>query len=150
MARGQPVTLNCKAEGSPPPRIDWFKEGLPLSAAAGPQRFFLHGSSLYFVEVIQNRKEDDAGVYWCEASNEHGTARSRNASLQIAGGSRSRWLLRLPSRWLLRRSWVTALPSEWFRGVRLDILKVNHGIDLSADFRRPSVPSKVGLMSIWL
>ncbi|XP_037084617.1 roundabout homolog 2-like, partial [Pollicipes pollicipes] len=84
VVRGQPVTLNCKAEGDPSPRVSWFKDGRPLAAAAGPQRFFLHGSSLYFVEVTQNRKEDDAGTYWCEARNKHGTARSRNATLEVA------------------------------------------------------------------
>ena len=79
------MTLNCKAEGEPTPRITWFKGGRPLVSGEGPQRFFLHGSSLYFVEV---RKEDDAGVYWCEAANRHGVARSRNATLQIAGECR--------------------------------------------------------------
>ena len=83
VVRGQPVTLNCKAEGEPTPRVSWFKDGRPLVAGQGLQRFFLHGSSLYFVEV---RREEDAGVYWCEATNRHGAARSRNATLHIAGG----------------------------------------------------------------
>ncbi|XP_043196587.1 roundabout homolog 2-like [Amphibalanus amphitrite] len=82
VARGQPVTLNCKAEGRPPPQVHWFKDGQQLAEVAG--RFFLHGSSLYFMEVVQNRKEDDAGTYWCEATNAHGSARSRNATLDIA------------------------------------------------------------------
>ncbi|XP_043241090.1 roundabout homolog 2-like [Amphibalanus amphitrite] len=81
VVRGQPVTLHCKAEGEPTPIVSWFKDGRPLVPGEGPERFFLHGNTLYFVEV---RKEDDAGVYWCVAANRHGEARSRNATLQIA------------------------------------------------------------------
>ena len=36
-------------------------------------------------QVVHSRRESDAGVYWCEATNEKGTARSRNATLQVSG-----------------------------------------------------------------
>lgn len=35
-------------------------------------------------QVVHSRRESDAGTYWCEAHNELGTVRSRNATLQVA------------------------------------------------------------------
>lgn len=36
-------------------------------------------------QVVHSRRESDAGVYWCEARNQLGAVRSRNATLQVAG-----------------------------------------------------------------
>lgn len=45
---------------------------------------FLITSSVLF-QVVHSRRESDAGVYWCEARNQLGSVRSRNATLQVAG-----------------------------------------------------------------
>lgn len=85
--RNEPVTLSCKASGHPEPEIVWYKNGVPVKTAVDdPEsyRIVLPDGSLFFLRAMQGKKEQDAGIYWCVASNSFGVARSDNASLEIA------------------------------------------------------------------
>ena len=101
----EPVTLNCKAavgtnnrlgggfslgnnngnNGQRPQlAIEWFKEGklVETSSEGDPNahRILLPDGSLSFLGAVRGK---DVGVYWCVATNNYGSVRSRNATLQV-------------------------------------------------------------------
>ena len=49
----------------------------------GGRRSLLPDGSLHFLRVVRARKRTDVGIYQCVASNDHGTAYSKNVSLLI-------------------------------------------------------------------
>ncbi|XP_062969402.1 leucine-rich repeats and immunoglobulin-like domains protein 1 isoform X2 [Cynocephalus volans] len=70
---GETVALQCKATGSPPPRITWLKGDRPLSLTE--RHHFTPGNQLL---VVQNVVAEDAGRYTCEMSNALGTERAHS------------------------------------------------------------------------
>ena len=91
VARNEPVTLNCKAEGNPAPWITWYHNGqLVETANDNPilHRVLLPSGQLFFLRVVHNRNsKSDIGVYYCNATNPQTgvSVVSNNATLQIAG-----------------------------------------------------------------
>ena len=114
VARNEPVTLSCKANGTPRPTIEWYRNGqLVKMAPEDPvsHRILLPDGSLFFLKAMQSKKEQDGGTYWCVASNEIGVARSNNATLEIACKfSDFYWVVYLPSFVLCWREFSAAKP----------------------------------------
>ncbi|XP_026131143.1 leucine-rich repeats and immunoglobulin-like domains protein 1 [Carassius auratus] len=68
---GETVALQCKALGSPPPRITWLKGEEPLRPS--DRHYFTPGNQLL---VIGSTTFEDAGRYTCVMSNTLGTERA--------------------------------------------------------------------------
>ncbi|CAK6971319.1 hemicentin-1 [Scomber scombrus] len=66
---GFPTELECKATGSPLPAITWYKDGRPLTSAAGVT-ILKRGQVL----EIERAQLSDAGMYRCVAVNMAGVA----------------------------------------------------------------------------
>ncbi|XP_028680159.1 leucine-rich repeats and immunoglobulin-like domains protein 1 [Erpetoichthys calabaricus] len=73
VAVGDTVALQCKALGSPTPRITWLKEDEPLRVTE--RHHFTPGNQLL---VIRNAGPEDAGKYTCVMSNTLGTERAHS------------------------------------------------------------------------
>ncbi|XP_075450106.1 roundabout homolog 2 isoform X13 [Ascaphus truei] len=88
VSKGEPTTLNCKAEGRPTPTIEWYKDGERVETDKDDprsHRMLLPSGSLFFLRIVHGRRsKPDEGSYVCVARNYLGEAVSRNTSLEVA------------------------------------------------------------------
>ncbi|XP_058269717.1 roundabout homolog 2 isoform X11 [Hemibagrus wyckioides] len=88
VSKGEPATLNCKAEGRPTPTVEWYKDGERVETDkddSRSHRMLLPTGSLFFLKIVHGRRsKPDEGAYVCVARNYLGEAVSRNASLEVA------------------------------------------------------------------
>ncbi|XP_063291497.1 roundabout homolog 3 isoform X1 [Pelobates fuscus] len=88
VSKGEPATLNCKAEGRPTPIIEWYKDGERVETDKDDprsHRMLLPSGSLFFLRIVHGRRsKPDEGIYICVARNYLGESVSRNASLEVA------------------------------------------------------------------
>lgn len=75
---GQPVSLECVADGQPQPEVTWLKERRPVIEGAHI-RIFANGTL-----AITSTQRSDAGLYTCTAKNLVGRA-SHDMRLAIQG-----------------------------------------------------------------
>jgi len=70
---GSSERLVCRADGKSRPRVSWYRDGRTVHSEHVSQT---PNGSLYFSVV----ESGDAGLYWCVATNEQGSA---NASVHV-------------------------------------------------------------------
>lgn len=97
VSKGEPATLNCKADGRPTPSIEWYKDGERVETDRDDprsHRMLLPSGSLFFLRIVHGRRsKPDEGIYTCVARNYLGEAISRNASLEVASKALQYWTL---------------------------------------------------------
>ncbi|NWI15666.1 NCAM2 protein, partial [Crypturellus soui] len=75
--RGEAVTLFCRAIGSPPPEISWYRNGKLIEEN---EKYMLRGSNMEL--TVRNIKNVDAGPYMCSAKNKAGNDK-KHTFLQV-------------------------------------------------------------------
>ena len=102
VARNEPATLNCKADGDPAPTITWYRDGHAVTTADDnplSHRMLLPTGQLFFLRVVQTdadgppaARRSDVGRYYCKATDPvtGSSVVSRTASLSVAGQSTGR------------------------------------------------------------
>ncbi|XP_068206806.1 protein sax-3-like [Palaemon carinicauda] len=80
VTRNNPHTMKCSASSGS--KITWFHDGEKVIPSA--HLVLLEVGNLFFLRVSSGKRQNDAGTYWCVASNQYGSTRSNNATLTIA------------------------------------------------------------------
>ncbi|XP_071289767.1 neural cell adhesion molecule 2 isoform X2 [Agelaius tricolor] len=75
--RGESITLFCRATGSPPPEITWYRNGKLIEEN---DKYVLRGSNTQL--TIRDIKNIDAGPYICNAKNKAGNDKKQTV-LQV-------------------------------------------------------------------
>jgi len=92
--KNEPVTLNCRVQGSPPPsKITWEKDEEKIIADS--RRRIASNGALIITRVIHKRAKNntDVGEYQCFASSSMGRIASHKVHLDIAGKRQMKKLL---------------------------------------------------------
>lgn len=76
IASGHHFNLSCEAEGTPPPRISWFKDGSRITSISTE-----HGRRTSVMSFMPVRPENQ-GRYWCEAKSTEGWTQSPSVFLK--------------------------------------------------------------------
>ncbi|XP_011875580.1 PREDICTED: protein vein isoform X2 [Vollenhovia emeryi] len=79
------VKLVCRTRGSPPPRVHWLKDGVPLHPRRGLRIQHKRRRSKV---VISSAKPEDSGRYECVAESTSGHRASLTAQLLVAHDNR--------------------------------------------------------------
>ncbi|XP_076661937.1 membrane-bound neuregulin protein vein [Halictus rubicundus] len=79
------VKLVCRTKGSPPPRVHWLKDGIPLHPRRGLRIQHKRRRSKV---VISSAKPEDTGTYECVAESTSGHRASLAAQLLVAHDTR--------------------------------------------------------------
>ncbi|XP_015515694.2 protein sidekick isoform X1 [Neodiprion lecontei] len=74
LSEGRTKILQCQARGYPQPKYRWFKDGLPLNNELSSEPYYR----------ILNTRREDAGTYYCVASNEVGSIFSERIAFSVA------------------------------------------------------------------
>ncbi|XP_015603138.1 protein sidekick isoform X3 [Cephus cinctus] len=74
LSEGRTKFLQCQAIGYPQPKYRWFKDGVPLSDELTSEHYFR----------IQSTRRQDAGVYYCVATNDVGSIFSERIMFSVA------------------------------------------------------------------
>lgn len=80
-AIGEPITLQCKVDGTPEIRISWYKEHTKLRSAPAYKMQFKNNVASFVINKVDH---SDVGEYTCKAENSVGAVAS-SAVLVIKG-----------------------------------------------------------------